>query len=121
MDNMTHNQIDRNRDELKHTHDDPSRDCKACTEWVRSPMTHEPDFIGDTHGGEGSTHYACEEQIKELGGKVECCACNNHECKYGHDAVILEDEVTPRQKLIEKAVKRAVVEYGDALKKLSKE
>jgi hypothetical protein len=42
------------------------------------------------HGEEG-THYACEEMIEKLGDKVGCCECNNHDCKYGHDAAILED------------------------------
>lgn len=26
------------------------------------------------------SHYACDEQLKKLGGKTPCCECTRHEC-----------------------------------------
>ncbi len=31
------------------------------------------------HGQEG-THYSCDEQLKDLGGKAMCCGCTGHKC-----------------------------------------
>ena len=76
---------------------------------TQKTKTHQPDFIVNTH-------YACREQLQKFGGKTPCCGCFPHE---GCD--ITTNNLTPKQKLIKKAVKRAVVEYGDALKKLGEE
>lgn len=27
------------------------------------------------------THFACDEQLKKLGGKTPCCGCSGHLCK----------------------------------------
>ena len=44
-----------------------------------------------TQSSDDGQHYACKEQLDKFGGKVSCCDCTGHDCKYGHDGVILEE------------------------------